>query len=96
MYCDVSLTSLTSAPFNLIQGSQVVARVRSFNTLGYSPYSNPSSNLVYIVALPHKPSLAPQRNEVGSTKTSIQVDMPVIIGPSTGGLSILSYMLEWN
>ncbi len=55
--CEVALTTLTSAPFSLVQGNQVVVKIRALNSENlYSTYSNPSSSLTYIVARPATPT----------------------------------------
>lgn len=94
--CSMSLATLTGAPFNLVQGDQVLVKVRAFNSLYSSDYSNPSASATYIVAKPQKPSSPPIRNHDLSTKTSIRIDVPTVSGTNTGGLQITSYKIEWN
>jgi titin len=98
LYCDVSLTTLTAAPYLLTRGDEIVAKVRATNVLGDGLYSAESSNpAALIVSIPADPASSPIRVEVGSTLTSIVVNMPVISGPSdTGGMPILSYSLEMD
>jgi hypothetical protein len=95
LYCDVSLSSLTAAPFSLPLGAEVVAKVRAQNTLGDGDYSADSSGSALIVTIPNAPAAVPYRNEATCTETSITINMPVVSGQTdTGGLSILSYKLE--
>lgn len=52
MYCDVPLSTLISSPLSLVQGSQVIVKVRAVNLLGFGSFSTESTSAVYIVALP--------------------------------------------
>lgn len=69
-YCNVALSTLTQAPFNLILSDQIEARVRAVNSIGsgnYSELSDSTTNL--IVSLPGVPASAPYRDEPSCTKT---------------------------
>jgi hypothetical protein len=92
-FCEANLSSLTADPFNLVQGDQVVAKVRASNSVGFGKFSSPSYNGALIVDKPHKPASIPVRNSPGSTQTSTQIDMPTVSGNAAGGLPILSYQL---
>jgi titin len=98
LYCDVSLTTFTAAPYNLVRGDEIIAKVLARNTLGDGTYSADSSSATALaVSIPADPASPPLRVEVGSTETSIVVNMPVISGASdTGGMAILSYSLEMD
>lgn len=68
LYCDVSLTTLTAAPFNLQRGDEIVAIVKAANVLGAGQYSsNSSSSTALIVSIPDDPTNSPIRIETGST-----------------------------
>jgi hypothetical protein len=97
LYCDVDLSSLTGAPLNLVLGDPVVAKVRAANVLGDGTYSGDSDGSALVVSIPATPSASPYRHEASCTTTSITLNMPLIAGDTdTGGLTILSYQLEWD
>jgi hypothetical protein len=97
-YCDVSLDSLTVAPFGLQRGDEVIAQARALNSLGAGAYSadSASGGTALVVTVPATPLAGPYRDEAACTTTSITVNMPLVTGAvATGGLPILSYKLEW-
>jgi titin len=97
LYCDVSLSTFTAAPYNLQRGDEIIARVRATNVLGAGTFSADSTSTTALtVSLPDDPAAAPIRVEVGSTETSIVVNMPAITGDAAGGMTILSYSLEMD
>jgi len=98
LYCEADLETLVdSETFNLVQGDEVVAKIKASNSLGFSPsYSDASTGGAKIVAKPATPPEAPLRNSNDSTLTAIKVDMQAITGEDRGGLDLLSYSLEWN
>jgi hypothetical protein len=96
LYCDIDLSTLTSAPFSLVRGAEVVARVSAINSIGTAPASAESSNpTALIVSVPSAPSSSPFRDESTCSKTQIAVNMPVMAtAQETGGMTVLSYSLE--
>lgn len=91
LYCEANLASLVASPFLLVQGDQIIAKVRASNSVGWGAYSSYSYNGALVVAVPKAPLAAPVRYSPGSTQTSTRVDMPTISGFNAGGLPILSY-----
>jgi len=71
--CEVPLERLTDPlTFNLKQGDRIVVKIRATNEEPLtSVYSNPSVVNTLVVARPHKPSMAPIRNEAMTTRTLI-------------------------
>ena len=41
-YCDIPLTTLRAAPFNLVQSSDIIATIRARNSIGRSEMSPPT------------------------------------------------------
>ena len=82
--------------FALELGDEVVVMASAKNFNGYGLQSPASAAGALIVAKPEAPADTPARNSNDSTETSIVVQMPEVPSESTGGLSILSYSLEWN
>lgn len=52
LYCEANLSSLVADPFLLVQGDQVVAKVRAQNSVGWGSYSSFSYNGALISATP--------------------------------------------
>lgn len=91
---DLSILSLLTGNFKLIQGDKVIAKVRGYNSLGPGAYSDVSTSIALIVSKPHALTAIPIRNFPSSTKTTIAADMPAISnGLTSGGLAITSYSL---
>jgi len=55
------MDTLTAAPFNLVQGDLVVARILAANIVGESQYSMVNGLGALIMVVPHTPILAPYR-----------------------------------
>ena len=71
--CEVPLERLTDPlTFNLKQGDRIVVKIRATNQEPLtSVYSNPSVVNTLVVARPHKPPMAPIRNEAMTSRTLI-------------------------
>ena len=60
--CQITTTDLTLAPFNLIQGSSILAKTRFLNEIGWSKWSH-QGNPVSMQTVPKKPTKEPTRIE---------------------------------
>jgi hypothetical protein len=96
------MSHLTST-YLYVLNDLVVAQVRAVNDLGPGPYSLENTAVTtadpaYVKTVPETPTLAPIRNEVLTTTTSVSIEMPEIVDNSdlSGGATITSYGLEWN
>ncbi len=71
--CEVPLDRLTDPlTFNLKQGDRIVVKIRATNEEPLtSVYSNPSTINTLVVARPHKPPMAPIRNEAMTSRSLI-------------------------
>ena len=58
--CDIEMSLLRAAPFNLVQGEPIVVRVRAENVIGWSADSAVDSSAV-VQTEPLKPSTPPTR-----------------------------------
>jgi hypothetical protein len=92
-WCEITLTTLIT-DFQLVQGDLIISRVRSLNEIGWSLYSNVSSQNVSLCNVPQPPVNLPIRVSSGSTLTSIYIRLPEITGAFAGGLTILSYSIQ--
>jgi len=93
-YCAIPMSVLTSEPFLLVQGDEIVAQILAHNHLGDSPYSADSSNNIGVGALimqvPHEPPTGASRGSL-TTTDQIQAVIPELEGALTGGSPIISY-----
>ena len=93
-YCDIPMSTLTSLPFALLQGTLIVAKVQAINEEGLGLISDPNLSGAAIALIPHKPPTPPTMTSQSST--SISINMPSVTLTETGGSSILSYNLEFK
>jgi hypothetical protein len=70
--------------------------VRATNLLGDSSDSSANTVGALIETVPSAPPVAPARNNLLTTMTSITVDYLAVTGFATGGATILSYELQWD
>ena len=94
-YCVIPTTTLTAAPFLLVQGDIVRARVLAANIIGDSSYSAISSVGASIQRTPLQPALSPYRGTL-TTTTQIEVLIAPLTGIFTGGATITSYLIEFD
>lgn len=94
MNCLINLATLTSAPYSLTQGNQVIARVIATNIIGDSTPSTLSVSSAAIVALPSKP-LPPTWSDA-SDLNSITLNIIPLQGTALGGLLLDSYSVYWD
>ena len=66
-YCVIPMQTLTSSPFNLVQGDIVQARVLASNVIGDSAFSQINSVGADIRGIPLQPPLAPYRSSLTTT-----------------------------
>jgi hypothetical protein len=92
------MSILTAAPFNLVQGDTIVARILATNLVGNSAYSNSAiqggQSYADVRMIPHKPPSKPTRGAATST-SQIEVVIAPLTATDTGGESILSYNIEY-
>ena len=88
------MTTLTSLPYALTQGTQIQATVRAMNEIGWGLVSDPNTVGATVASVPHKPPTPPTM--VSQSSTAIIVNMPSVTLTETGGSSILSYNLQFK
>lgn len=94
-FCVLPMDTLTAAPFNLVQGDLVVARILAANIVGESQYSMENGLGAQIIIAPHSPILAPYRG--GQTSVdSAHVLIAPLTGAQTGGSEITSYYIQFD
>jgi hypothetical protein len=94
-YCVIPVSTLSAAPFNLVQGDIVKARVLAANSIGDSQFSLHNTIGATIQVAPLQPALPPYRGSLTST-TQIEVLIAPLTGSLTGGASISSYLIEYD
>jgi hypothetical protein len=88
----------TGSALELVQGDQIALKIRASNSMGYGEYSDILSNGPTIETVPDSPTVAPVRDEAGTTTSQITVEMAEVTALSlaAGASTISSYNLEWN
>lgn len=92
--CTFEMSLLVNLPLLLLQGDLITLRVRAYNQIGWSAYSDPNTSGVMAEERPSTPLSAPVL--VSQAESTITLEMPEIFGHSTGGSEILSYNLQYN
>lgn len=94
LYCDVSMSTLASSPFDLSRGDAIVAKARARNIVGWSAlYSEPNSGVA--VTAQQAPGTPPTTvTLVSQSESSITVSMPPLF--DLGGSPITSYNLQYD
>lgn len=89
--------STAASSLKYAQGDNIKLQVRAWNTIGAGPLSAVVVGPV-VETVPEVPTLAPLRDEAGTTSSQVAVTMPEIVDGShaAGAASISSYNLEWN
>jgi hypothetical protein len=93
--CSFTAVELLESPFDLVQGSPVVPRVRFRNAVDWSEWS-PTTSTVSMQTVPHKPSLTPERIEYLTYGTQLALSYTELTELETGGSPIISYGLEMD
>jgi hypothetical protein len=71
--------------------------LEAYNEVGWSLVSTVNTSGIEAQTVPLNPTLSPQRNDSGTTKTDIQVDMPdITLDTNMGGSAITTYNLQYN
>lgn len=89
------MLSLVLAPFNLTQGTTIVAKVSAQNSVGAGAYSSLSSGSVIVQTLPSQPS-APINDVANTYQSVISVYWQAVSSPANGGSDIVSYNLQFD
>lgn len=82
--------------WNLLQGDEIVARVRYENEIGLSQWSGDTVVPVIMPYRPHFPQNGPRRVNPQTFGTTMGVVFDPVVGYETGGAEILSYWLEMD
>jgi len=89
--CEIPLSVLKVAPFNLVSGNEVLAKVQAHNPNGWGPLSDETFSGAMIQSVPNKMAL-PTR-DVSTSTSSILVRWVGLSLPNNGYATILSYNL---
>lgn len=82
---------LNAAPFNLIWGSSVIAKIKTVNVVGSSPYSFLGNGAVLL----NGPSPPLNFQEVREQTTSFTIGLKWTEGDDNGGSPVLDYAV-WS
>ena len=92
--CDIPMTVLRAAPYLLLQGDLVVARVRASNSLGDGPYSLLNTAGALIQVEPH--AMATPLNGPSTGASQVEVTWTALTAPQNGDSAVTSYELQWD
>ena len=88
------MSLLVNLPLLMLQGDLITLRVRAYNKIGWSAYSDSNTSGVKAEEKPSTPVASPIL--ISQAESTITLEMPEITGQSTGGSEILSYNLQYN
>lgn len=92
--CNIEMSVLRDAPFNLAQGDPIVVKAQALNVIGWSADSSIDSGAA-VQTEPLKPSSAPTR-AASSSQTALVTEWAALTGTDTGGSPIVSYALQYD
>jgi hypothetical protein len=92
--CQIPLSTLMQAPFNLQAGDEVIAKFAAHNTNGWSEMSDVTTLGALIQVEPIKMAV-PTRNSQTTTQKLV-VDWLSLDVPSSGYATVNSFNLEWD
>jgi Fibronectin type III domain len=90
-YTVLPMTTLRKAPFNLVQGNNILAKVSAINTRGWSIFSTLNTDETKIQTEPHDIA-APTRGILTNTN-QIQVNWVALAAPLNGDSPVTSYVV---
>ena len=92
--CDIPMQTLRAAPFNLVLGQAVYAKVRSKNSVGPGGWSPPNSPAAKIQTEPGSPASAP--TAISTSESSATIGLTHLTGTAAGDSAILQYEISWD
>jgi hypothetical protein len=93
LQCQVHMTTLLAAPFNLAEGNLIVVSVEALNAIGYSIPSLPNTQGQLAQVQPHAPTAKPIRGTI-TDESQIQIILTTVT--TDGGSPLTSYAVEIN
>ena len=90
--CTIPATILREAPFNLLWGDNIIAKVVAINSYGNSDESQQGSGAVIIT----KPGAPTSLSEDSSLRTAASIKLNWIEPTIVGGTKILDYKVTLN
>lgn len=93
--CEIEMALFWTAPFNLAQGADIVAKVQAQNAIGWGSESAQSGTNAKVETKPHAPPTSPSRG-AATSQTQLVADWLALTGTNTGGAPILSYALRYD
>lgn len=83
----MQVTTLLAPPFEIPWGSSIYARVKAYNVIGNSDFSEPGNDAV-ILSVPSAPTTL---RDVPDITTGFQIGLEWFAPSTTGGVEILDY-----
>jgi hypothetical protein len=94
--CELPLTALRAAPYNLAQGDLVTAKVRAHNNIGWSAYSDPTDDATAAAVEVEPHALAAVTRGSTTSTSQVHADWVAPTGVATGGSAVDSLHLQWD
>lgn len=91
-YCQIALSTLTAAPYDLVQGESIYAKIISVNTYGDSIYSEAGNNAV--IQLVPEPPINLANDPL--TTTDIVIRFTWDQGLNNGGVEVIDYDIYYD
>ena len=88
------LSVLTTHPFSLVAGNEIIAKFAAHNAVGWGPISDPTADGALIQSTPLK-MFTPERDS-RTTTAVIYINWEPQVVPENGYSDILSYNLQWD
>ena len=81
------MSEVYATPFYLLQGADLIVKVKASNAIGWSPYStiNIAPDIAFLEVPPLKPLASPARDYLLSTDLLLQVTWAALESPEHGG-----------
>ena len=96
LYCDVPMNVLRGAPYNLVLGDLVRAKVKATNAVGDSDFSQENTGGVVVETVPGPMTSLSQDLTSQSLEWIVLTWDALTTQEETGGTAILNYRVRWN
>lgn len=93
-FCEIQMSRLTDLGFE--QADEIAFRVQALNLVGWSDWSQISTQNALMAVVPHEPVQAPTRDDILTSDELLKVDWLAIEAPQNGGDTVLSYNLQFD
>jgi hypothetical protein len=94
--CVFPMTYLREGSYDLVQGDDIIVKIRAYNSRGWSDYSTTSATGVDVRRQPHE-MITPSDDSVVTNQAQIKVDWDTTSTSfDNGGSAVIAYNLQWD